>query len=79
MRLNKEILLERIREMSRNKETLLERIRENGAEDWKSVTQALEDGSYLRSIGIEDPEIPAVEDAHQHATQMAESHPDYKF
>jgi len=65
--------------MSINKETLLEMIREDGAEDWKSVAQALEDGSYLKRIGVEDTEIPAVEDAHQHATQMAESHPDYKF
>ena len=65
--------------MSLNKETLLEMIREDGAKDWKSVAQALEDGSYLKSIGVEDTEIPAVEDAHEHATQMAESHPDYKF
>jgi len=65
--------------MTTTKENLLEMIRENGAEDWRSVAQALEDGDYLKSIGVEDADIPAVEDAHEHATLMAESHPDYKF
>ena len=65
--------------MTTTKENLLEMIRENGAEDWRSVAQALEDGDYLKNIGVEDADIPAVEDAHEHATLMAESHPDYKF
>lgn len=61
------------------REKLLEMIREDGAEDWKSVVGSLEDGAYLKSIGVEDPDIPAVEDAHDHAVEMASIHPDHKF
>jgi len=65
--------------MTITKEALIEMIRADGAENWKSVARAIEDGAYLKSIGVEDAEIPAVEDAHEHATLMAESHPDYQF
>ena len=65
--------------MTITREKLIEMIREDGAKDWKSVAQTLEDGAYLKRIGVEDAEIPAVEDAHEHATLMAEAHPDYKF
>lgn len=58
---------------------LIETIRDDGAEGWKEVAQALEDGAYLESIGVEDADITAVDGAHEHATLMAESHPDLKF
>jgi hypothetical protein len=56
-----------------NKKTLFETIREDGAEDWQAVALALEDGAYLKSIGVEDAQTPVVEDAHDHATLMAVS------
>src|SRR5680860_866997 len=61
-----------------NKEILFTMIREDGAEDWRSVVDALEDGAYLKSIGVDDESTSAVENAHSHALEMAESHPDYK-
>jgi len=71
--------LDQVEANTMNRETLIKMIRADGAEDWKSVAQGLEDGAYLKTIGVEDVEMPAVEDAHQHATQMAESHPNHKF
>lgn len=62
-----------------DREKIITMIREDGAEDWQSVVNALEDGAYLKSIGVEDESIPAVEDAHSHALEMAEAHPEYKF
>jgi hypothetical protein len=62
-----------------DKEKLLEMIRADGAEDWKAVANALEDGEYLKSIGVEDIDVPAVEDAYAHADRMAMTHPDYVF
>lgn len=61
------------------RESVLETIRADGAEDWKAVVHALEDGAYLRSIGIEDTDVPAVEDAHDHAQRSASIHPHHKF
>lgn len=52
----------------------------NDSQDWASVVDALCDGHYLATISGA-PGIPEhiVEDAHEHAVYMAETHPDYKF
>lgn len=60
-----------------DREQLIEQIREDGAEDWAQVVAALEDGAYLKTLNI--PNINTVEDAHDHAVTMADTHPDYQF
>ena len=56
---------------------LIERLIENGANDWLQVKNALEDGAYLRIIGADD--LDMVEEAHEYASKMADSYPEYKF
>jgi hypothetical protein len=62
--------------MITSREQLLEEIRID-AEDWHQVLAALEDGAYLSTLG--DVSESIVEDAHDHARMMAQSHPEYKF
>ena len=65
--------------MQLTKEKLFLIIRSDGVEDWESVSNALEDRAYLKMIGVEDFQIPVVEDARDHALQMAKAHPDHAF
>ena len=60
------------------REEIISTVKES-AEDWQGVVYALEDGAYLKSIGVTDDDQSAVEDAHDLATKMTATHPEYKF
>ena len=62
------------------REKVLEMVRQDCAgKGWQDVVDALEDGEYLKNLGITDDHINVVEAAHARACEMAEIHPDYKF
>ena len=63
--------------MINSREELIEVIKADGAEDWKSVMDALEDAEYLMSVG--DTNINIIEDAHDLAETMFMLHPTFKF